>query len=775
MYKPGERLGEKITNTQGDQMIIIAENGDNVTVMFKDGTIARDSWRQFKRRRIRKDKGEAAEQDYGFLGHITDVPEIAGIREAECIEENGEYLTVRFTDNGEIVTGVSPKDFIEGNILTEDEDDFPQERDIPKSLTVERHKTLLHTLRVLDRYRRCAVVRPCGFGKTVINMRIFESPRYRKCLYLSPKKEKSEYIERKVEKLRRQGKTVKVRTYSWLRNLSDDQLKKADFDIVCFDECHNIGGDYTEEKGAKETFLAVQKLMMYHPNTHFLGSTATAIRMDGINVISTVFLNHTAYPYNVDDAVQDGFMNAPHYFYCEYSVTEGIRNRMKAAEQKMFTDRKTHLFSEDEMEHIFGTEDVRKINAAQMPENIRETCDSVLEDTSYMRFIVFYLTISEIRENIPMVRKWFEDAYPDHRVAVHEYHSESPVTKKELESMEAEPGTIDLIFSCEKLKEEYHSDLCTGLVMDRRTQSYGLYIQMLGRVMSCGTKKPAVVFDIVDNLHSDFVLQLPDGEPEPEISKPAPKDVRCMAVPKTFAEAERMYKGAVDWDRITKPEKKTKESVAEGTQEAAEDECRLFEQIAAHAETVPVMQGLAEYTAASEFITGTEAPDGKVMSPYAAAGTRDTCGEKPETAEYTQAVAYNREPEKRPAADMSRYAEIMEKIRNEREKAVQEAGFNGKSYVQYQGRWFLKSAETKFRKTDVGEIVYEIYKKPVKAVLDKVLEEYDKYKPRYGTYEELAADKEAYKLLTKGCAWMYHIRPEIAAEYMVTGEVPKVI
>ena len=833
MYTPGSRIGQRISNLKGEKMIIIEDGGnDKLTVIFEDNTIVKgQTWNDFKSRLIRKPNDK--EEILDFTGYTVAVEGIACNRECRCISFDGSGLTVRFLDNGEIVSGVTPEDFVEGNIDVNSDEGAPEQTPTQKNLTRERRRTLAHAMSLLNKYHRCAIIRPCGFGKTYINLKIFDSPQYKRCLYLSPTSDKSKHIKETAKKLEQKGKYIKVQTYAWLRGLSDEKLKALNFDIICFDECHNIGGDYTEEKGAHVTFLAVQKLMLFHPRTHFLGSTATQIRMDGIDVIGTVFLNHTVYPYNIDDAINDGFMQAPHYLYCEYNVIEGIRKRLQAAEKKifaesrdrMFSGKESRLFSEEEMEHIFGSEDVQKINAAQMPKHIREACDELLDDTSYMRFIVFYLTVKEIEENKEIVADWFRKAYPDHDVVLHEYHSKSPMTKLELESLEERPNTVDLIFSCEKLTEEYHSDKDTGIIMDRRTQSYGLYIQMLGRIMTCDTKKSAIVFDIVDNLHSDFAVKPIDTDVRVDVKRlldavdGSAGNLNAASVPTTYKEAKRLYAGAVNWDRIAIrrndekiriakpgsvliPEAPTKKMtmVPDSSCSASEEraapahnydtwthseeepgetnrflynhsylytdapfleeepaECRIFEEIAANVDNVPIEQSLLEYTAATKIINDLYEPAGGSVKTEAAQDEDDS--DSDEEAEETAAIA--------------RYKEILSDIKNEHEDVIEDSGFNSKAYVQYQGQWFQKSAKTRMRKADLDMIVYEIYQKPVKKILDLVLEKYDRYKPRYSTYEELKADKDALKLL-EGAAWVYRIKPEYAIAYMIEGEVPKI-
>ena len=462
------------------------------------------------------------------------------------IEQYGQdNLTIRF-DNGAIVCGVTAADFANGNVRSEGNNDtfsaLLSEKEV-RGFGIERERQLTfdNVCHLLEKYRRCVMIRPCGFGKTWIGIRLFKLPRYERCLFLHPQKD-----ELNLAKVKETGVSVDTHTYAWLRRLNDKAIRALDYDLVFFDECHTLGGD-DDGVGAAVTYAAVEKLMRWHPKTHFLGATATAIRMDGIDVVDKVFGNHVCYPYTDADAFEDGLLRVPYYFYNVYDVEKKIRERIAKAE-KMYGV--TIHLRRDQVEGILGDNAVSEANARYMDRHIREKCDTLLPSTHYMRFLAFYLTNRDINENRRKVERWFLKAYPQHQVVSTVVTNRTAVSLNAVDDLPTAPtrpgfaGRIDIVFSCEKLCMGYHSELVTGLILDRKTTSIAKYQQMLGRVLSFDTERPVIIFDIADNLHSDFVCKIRPVEPT---------SVRCSEdTPdeETFQGVLKKYPTSVHWERV---------------------------------------------------------------------------------------------------------------------------------------------------------------------------------------------------------------------------------
>lgn len=534
------RLGETNINCNNERMVVIKECGDDrVDVIFeKDNSVETVLYTDFKDGTVKRAGTNWVEPWAG-----TPVSDEFG-EDARIVEYiSDENVTVQY-ETGEIVTELVLNDVLNHrfNRFTIPFADTKR----AKNIKDHRNLTLEFVEYMLNKYRRCVMIRPCGFGKTWIGLKLFNSPRYQKCLFLHPNDD-----DLNSEKIKNANidKTIDSHTFNWLWNKTDEFIKSLDYDLVFIDEIHRVGGA-EGGKGAYVTYCKIKKLMQTHPETHFLGATATPLRMDGINVVDTMFGGHTCYPYEMEDAFEDGLLKRPHYYYCVYNVVKKIRDKIDEAGVNVSMHReeigKFLKLSEDE---------INELDSAYMDKHINEVCHRVFFDKKYMRFIVFYLTHDLIDENKKKVEGWFRRAYPTYQVNSIEVSSRTDNDLKAVDSLPTEPtepgyeGRIDLVFNCEMLCMGYHSEYITGLILDRRTQSLNKYMQMIGRILSCDNDEPVVIFDVADNIHSDFCFgdyasdAVADEEREPVV--PA-FDVS----PTTFAGVIKKYPNARHWEDI---------------------------------------------------------------------------------------------------------------------------------------------------------------------------------------------------------------------------------
>ena len=349
-----------------------------------------------------------------------------------------------------------------------------------------RQNTLDEVMQNLNNHGLCAVIRPTGFGKTYMMAEIMK--QYKKVLFLYPNYIIATTIQNRYNK---EVNHVTFMTYSALIRKSQEELKEIieDYDIIMCDELHRIGGDIT--------YKAMRLLKKEAKGkTPILGATATPERSDSKDIVKLIFDNRTISDYNLHDAFTDGVIKKPYYFFCTYNVEEDLKevgleikrcNNSEKREVSEVVKRKAF-----EISKLFGVDNV-----------IRETCDSYLEDISYMKFIVFFSSIKEIKDDYDMVKGWFQKAYPSHNIEILVVSSSSKVEKenvKKIDSLVRKENTIQLIYCIDMLNMGYHVDNLTGIVMKRTTSSNIIFIQ-LGRALSTSSEGSSLVFDIADNLH----------------------------------------------------------------------------------------------------------------------------------------------------------------------------------------------------------------------------------------------------------------------------------
>lgn len=175
-----------------------------------------------------------------------------------------------------------------------------------------REKTYIDLMEKLYRHGRCALVRPTGFGKTGILTKLLKN--YDKVLFLYP----SDVVRDAVLRFYYGDgvssdatiPNVNFMSYMCLIGLSEEEMSDLDVDLIIADECHRLG--------AKETSKAMRKLLDLK-DVHFVGATATPVRMDLFDVISEFFYNNVVFEYTLHDAIQDGIYKKPCYCYCTYA------------------------------------------------------------------------------------------------------------------------------------------------------------------------------------------------------------------------------------------------------------------------------------------------------------------------------------------------------------------------------------------------------------------------------------------------------------------------
>lgn len=377
-----------------------------------------------------------------------------------------------------------------------------------------RETTKDDVINKLNEHNRCIIIRPTGWGKTWLLTEIISM--YKSVLYLYPSEVIADTVRGRykalfadsldpdtiasINTLKSFG-NVTMMTYMKLINLDDKDFANMDYDLIILDEAHRAG--------ATRTSQAISRLIQKHPNTHLLGATATPNRMDAIDVTRMYFNDVTTYPYTVHDAIQDRMLPMPSYCYCTYDVPNDIKSKLKFDEA--LTAGQDDKAINEIVKEVLGRNIIEMAQIFGMPSIIRQVCEKHLDDTHYMKFIVFFANHSHMREKMPEVESWFKEAYPNHEIRTLKISSESTLASKnvkQLGSLTKTQNTIDLICCVDMLNMGYHVNDLSGILMYRSTNSNIIYVQQLGRVLSSGTDSKTVVFDVVDNLHRKAVYDI---------------------------------------------------------------------------------------------------------------------------------------------------------------------------------------------------------------------------------------------------------------------------
>ena len=371
-----------------------------------------------------------------------------------------------------------------------------------------RKETFADMLVKLNEHHIVAIPRPTGFGKTCMATDLIKTGKYKNILYFYPaeviqnavlERYYSDYdLETKKTMVKlKEIDNVTMMTYTKLAIMKDkefDELKGID--LIIFDECHRLG--------ANKALPKALALIKANPGADVIGMTATPSRSDGYDVIENVFEGITVFPYTLHDAFKDGVYKVPYYCFnaCDQSLPKMLTSSAFMAGENIEDLRVQKVLKRRILEI---TRDYTNARA------IRETCDEIL-DTNYMKFICFFTCHAKLLELGTELISDFKEAYPDHKIRTIEVSSRNSEVAKNVDKLKTltfQDKTIDLIFAVDMLNMGYHVDDISGIIMRRTTTSDIIYPQEYGRVLSSGSDKEHVIFDLVDNLHRQAIFNNP--------------------------------------------------------------------------------------------------------------------------------------------------------------------------------------------------------------------------------------------------------------------------
>ena len=339
-----------------------------------------------------------------------------------------------------------------------------------------QERTYIDLTDKLEKYGVCALIRCTGFGKTTMAQRV--AKQYKNVLFLSPYKAVGHPIELESN--------VVCMTYASLVRLEDNEIPTG-YDLLIFDECHRCG--------ATLTLPMCNKLIKSNPGCKRILSTATPERTksyNNVDVITELAEGITVFPYRLWESFKDEIVQRPYYCYYTYDVEASLKEAGETYGIK---------YTESQLKELV-VKASNLNNIKNMDVVIKDACSKVFPDARYLKFIVFYSYIDEIKTKGKKLADAFKQAFPGWTIRNTEVHSKSEEISdvSRLNNLKEEPNTIDLIHSRDMLNQGYHSDSLSGIIMLRSTKSSIVYIQQIGRVLSVASKGKKLVLDFASNI-----------------------------------------------------------------------------------------------------------------------------------------------------------------------------------------------------------------------------------------------------------------------------------
>lgn len=246
------------------------------------------------------------------------------------------------------------------------------------------------------------------------------------------------------------------------------------YGVVILDEAHHIGYDEETEKGAKVWSEGIRYL--FDNNIKVLGLTATPERSDKIDISKTFFDGCVCEGFAVEDGIENGIIHPLSYITAYYD-TNGILDQYSDCENK-------ELVGQLDLA-INNTPTVKEIFKKRMPDNKRKG-------------IVFIQEIDDEAEVINIMK----DVYPNVEMRI--IHSKMNQGEIEDNRNWFENTDEGYLLAVNMISEGAHYKGVNTLIMFRRTNSYLVFTQQLGRIITLTKNENpnAIVFDLVNNIEN---------------------------------------------------------------------------------------------------------------------------------------------------------------------------------------------------------------------------------------------------------------------------------
>lgn len=438
-----------------------------------------------------------------------------------------------------------------------------------KVLTARSNQTLDDVCIKLNKYGKCMIVRPTGFGKTFSLIQIarhYVELSDKRILYVYPSKIITTEIRNNAEDEKNEfypydmlyGKDSKMdfitmsaicdymgeSSQSFIENQQKllEKIHSGIYSIIMFDEMHKCASD-----NFKKFYHSIEDIIGAD-KTHMVGVTATPNRSkeeENEWLHNTMFGGIQAFKYDMVDAILDGILLLPYCptltfdrsaFIQEYK--DCLKANYKVRGERFDEDRvdidisKCYESNGSEAEVIYNS--LKHVGYSLASTELDESC---------LKFIVFFKDTQDMVERGEVIENWFFDAFNKHAKKdlnlrkdftfsvdyvisdTADKFNDNIVTehckKKDYRTcyldatkigrdskgnlIPPKSRHINLIFNVDVITVGYHVDGVAGVVLMRNTGTEITYFQQIGRAFSVKGKKQPIIFDVVRNVDKNFV------------------------------------------------------------------------------------------------------------------------------------------------------------------------------------------------------------------------------------------------------------------------------
>ncbi len=248
----------------------------------------------------------------------------------------------------------------------------------------------------------------------------------------------------------------------------------SQYGLVILDEAHHAGYDEDTGKGAAVWSKGI--IYIIERGVKVLGLTATPERSDKIDIGNTIFKGCVCEGFAVEDGIEKGIIH-PFSYVTAYYDTNGIAEEYSDCENK-------ELVGQLDLA-INNTPTVKDIFRKHMPNNKRKG-------------IVFIQEIADEQNVIDIMK----DVYPNVEMRI--IHSKMTDEEVKVNRKWFEETDKGYLLAVNMISEGAHYKGVNTLIMFRRTNSYLVFTQQLGRIITLvkNENPNAIVFDLVNNIEN---------------------------------------------------------------------------------------------------------------------------------------------------------------------------------------------------------------------------------------------------------------------------------
>lgn len=344
-------------------------------------------------------------------------------------------------------------------------------------------------------HRRCAITNATGTGKTSVISSIIHDyyDGEHSVLVITPRDNISVQYENDFYQLG--DMVIDYITYSMLGRMNSSGAieKFKNYKLIVFDEFHR--------SGAKTWLPAADNLINLNPEAKVLGASATPKRLDqrykNEDMVDILFDDHRAGEFDIVTCLKFSILPMPTYVTAMYTsaINKLENDTMKEIDKIKNKEDKIKFINELKeckinWQDSYGYD--RIFNCFLDFDNIEN------ENNKIIVFCKNINHIHEMRENFDPI---FEKMYKNMNISltIDEYHvrtNEEPFNNFKNNN---DPGTVQILYTVDKLEEGVHVPGIKAIIMVRDTTSPIKYFQQIGRALSLSGVDHPIIIDLVAN------------------------------------------------------------------------------------------------------------------------------------------------------------------------------------------------------------------------------------------------------------------------------------